>query len=157
MVKTNKNLGFTLIELLVVIAIIGILAAIVVINLQNGRRASRDAKRITDIKAFETALVLYSDSCGEYPFQDTNLDLTGLGLSDDCTGWTATPTGNVFLIAGPPPPAPAEAGCEDVDPPNSNTYFYTSDTVAYAITFCLGSRVSEYAEGPHTLTENGIQ
>lgn len=53
--------GFTLIELLVVIAIIGVLASIVLASLNNARRKSRDARRITDIKQIQLALELYFD------------------------------------------------------------------------------------------------
>lgn len=61
--------GFTLIELLVVIAIIGVLASIVLASLNNARRKSRDARRITDIKQIQLALELYLDGfgAGQYP------------------------------------------------------------------------------------------
>ena len=66
--KENRHKGgFTLIELLVVIAIIGVLASIVLASLNNARRKSRDARRVTDIKQLQLALELYFDSVGEYP------------------------------------------------------------------------------------------
>ncbi len=65
--KNNK--GFTLIELLVVIAIIGVLASVVLASLNNARRKSRDARRITDLKQIQLALELYFDGDGkaQYP------------------------------------------------------------------------------------------
>ncbi|PIS08253.1 hypothetical protein COT76_02470, partial [Candidatus Berkelbacteria bacterium CG10_big_fil_rev_8_21_14_0_10_33_10] len=51
--------GFTLIELLVVIAIIGILAGVVVVNVGSAQAKARDAKRISDMKAIQTALEMY--------------------------------------------------------------------------------------------------
>ena len=76
--RKHKNSGFTLIELLVVIAIIGVLASIVLASLNNARRKSRDARRVTDLKEIGLALQLYVDGvgAGEYPL--------GLGGATDC-------------------------------------------------------------------------
>lgn len=63
----NKR-GFTLIELLVVIAMIGILASIVLVSLTSARVKSRDARRLTDIRSFQTALELYAINTGHYPY-----------------------------------------------------------------------------------------
>jgi prepilin-type N-terminal cleavage/methylation domain-containing protein len=62
MFKSKAKIGFTLIELLVVIAIIGVLASIVLASLNNARRKSRDARRITDIKQIQLAMELYFDA-----------------------------------------------------------------------------------------------
>lgn len=66
--------GFTLIELLVVIAIIGVLASIVLASLNNARRKSRDARRISDLKQIQLALELYFDGAGngQYPLATTS-------------------------------------------------------------------------------------
>ena len=61
LLKKIRRSGFTLIELLVVIAIIGVLASIVLASLNNARRKSRDARRITDIKQIQLALELFFD------------------------------------------------------------------------------------------------
>jgi prepilin-type N-terminal cleavage/methylation domain-containing protein len=53
--------GFTLIELLVVIAIIGILASVVLVNLNNARERARNAERISTIDQGKLALQLYYD------------------------------------------------------------------------------------------------
>lgn len=69
--------GFTLIELLVVIAIIGVLASIVLASLNNARRKSRDARRITDVKQIQLALELYFDAQGNaYPTSSATCDQT---------------------------------------------------------------------------------
>lgn len=69
--KLKKSLsskkGFTLIELLVVISIIGILSAIIVINLQDARARARDAKTKSNIKKLETALRMYYNDYQEFP------------------------------------------------------------------------------------------
>ena len=55
--KLNSNKkGFTLIELLVVVAIIGVLASVVLVSLADARAKGRDSKRISDMKALQTAI-----------------------------------------------------------------------------------------------------
>src|SRR3990167_895161 len=58
----KRSKGFTLIELLVVIAIIGLLASIVLVAVQGPRVSARDAKRMADMRALQTAMELcYGD------------------------------------------------------------------------------------------------
>lgn len=68
MIKKLK--GFTLIELLVVIVIIGILASLVLINVNENRKSSRDAKRVSDLKSIQTALEMYYEQNTAYPVSD---------------------------------------------------------------------------------------
>ena len=63
----QRRKGFTLIELLVVIAIIGVLASVVLASLNTARLKARDARRISDFKAVQTALAFYFDKYGKYP------------------------------------------------------------------------------------------
>ncbi|MFH0853826.1 MAG: type II secretion system protein [bacterium] len=65
----NKNIkkGFTLIELLVVIAIIGILSGIGLVSLNGAREKARDAKRISDLRQYASALNIFYDNNGHYP------------------------------------------------------------------------------------------
>lgn len=69
--KKNISGGFTLIELLVVIAIIGLLASIVLVNVNNARKKTRDIVRKVELKQLQSALELYFSVNGEYP--DTGL------------------------------------------------------------------------------------
>ncbi|PIS42972.1 MAG: hypothetical protein COT24_00675 [Candidatus Kerfeldbacteria bacterium CG08_land_8_20_14_0_20_40_16] len=62
----NKK-GFTLIELLVVIAIVGLLATIAIVAMNSARQASRDTKRIADIKQIASALEIYFNDFDAYP------------------------------------------------------------------------------------------
>ncbi|MFA4996086.1 MAG: type II secretion system protein [Patescibacteria group bacterium] len=57
-----KSKAFTLVELLIVMAIIGVLAAIVVVNLTRSQKISRDARRVADLDTINTALMLHYDS-----------------------------------------------------------------------------------------------
>jgi len=66
--KKRKSLtGFTLIELLVVIAIIGLLAAIILVSVNNARGKARDVRRKADLAQVYTALMLYYDDHGYLP------------------------------------------------------------------------------------------
>ena len=72
----NKSLtGFTLIELLVVIAIIGILSSVILANLNDARKKSRDTMRIQHIAQVQKALELFFIEHGRYP------DVTNDGLN----------------------------------------------------------------------------
>ena len=59
--------GFTLIELLVVIAIIGILASVVLVNLNTARQRARNAQRIATVNQVKLALQLFYDDRDTYP------------------------------------------------------------------------------------------
>lgn len=63
--------GFTLIELLVVISLIGILATLVIANMNSARERARDATRKSDLRNIQTALRLYyNDNSGYAPLAE---------------------------------------------------------------------------------------
>jgi len=53
--------GYSLVEILVVLSIIGILLAIITVNISKVKAESRDKKRISDIALMELALAQYLD------------------------------------------------------------------------------------------------
>ena len=67
----NKR-GFTLIELLVVISIISLLSSVVFSSLSSARTKARDAKNLASLKQLQTALALYYDKFGSYPYDPVN-------------------------------------------------------------------------------------
>src|SRR3989344_9651264 len=60
----KRKTGFTLIELLVVISIIAILTAIGVTQYSNAQKKARDATRIGDMKAYQSAYEQYYSTTG---------------------------------------------------------------------------------------------
>lgn len=76
--KTQK--GFTLIELLVVVAIIGLLSSVVLSSLNSARAKARDAQRLSDIRQIQTALELYYNDNGKYPFNAGGGSLSALNV-----------------------------------------------------------------------------
>jgi len=59
--------GFTLIELMVVVLIVGLLSGLVVVNVNNSRISSRDAKRKADMGTVSSALAAYYADQHYYP------------------------------------------------------------------------------------------
>ncbi|MEK9156253.1 MAG: prepilin-type N-terminal cleavage/methylation domain-containing protein [Patescibacteria group bacterium] len=59
--------GFTITELLIVIFIIGLLAAIVVVNLSNSQAKSRYAKVLADMETIGKAANLFQTEAGRFP------------------------------------------------------------------------------------------
>ncbi len=64
--KVKKQKGFTLIELLVVIAIIGILAAIVLVNVNSARNKAKDAALKANLASLPAAAELFYDNASTY-------------------------------------------------------------------------------------------
>ncbi len=75
----HKNTGFTLIELLVVIFILGILATLILTNLQSARQRARDAAKKSELNNLKTALRLYYNDYQKYPDQEFGIYLLGCG------------------------------------------------------------------------------
>lgn len=67
MSKDMKKKGFTILELMVVCAIIGVLAAIVFVNLDRGKLRTRDAQRKADLTKIAGALESYRADRKVYP------------------------------------------------------------------------------------------
>ncbi len=81
--------GFTLIELMTAVAIIATLAAIATINILGYRERAKVAVAITDLKAFDRAILIYVLENGSLP---TSLQQAGLGNPVD-------PWGNPYVYA----------------------------------------------------------
>ncbi len=136
----NKESAFTLLELLITIVIIGVLATLVVFFVQNTRKNSRDAKRVSDVKQIQTALELYFNNVGHYPEEVTS---------------TISYGDSIYMNIYPTAPSPADGDCSEAD----NSYRYSSigdDNSSYEILFCLGSGLSGLSGGVKMATPFGI-
>lgn len=92
----NFTKGFTLIELLVVVAIIGILASVVVTNLNPSRKKALDAAVKAEMQSLKTSAELFfaSTSGGNYgfTFASSNLPSTNAsGSMYDCSQTSSKP------------------------------------------------------------------
>ena len=65
--RKNLKRSFTLIEFLVVIAIIGVLAALAMTTMTQGRAKARDARRLADTASLKKALEMYFLDNADYP------------------------------------------------------------------------------------------
>ena len=72
--KKKKKRGFTLIELLVVIAIIGILATIVIVNVNSARNKAKDAAVKGSIDSIRVAAELFYDGTGNQTYTNVCSD-----------------------------------------------------------------------------------
>lgn len=66
MIKTKQQ-GFTLIELLLVIAIIGILATIIIINVNSAREKAKIVKARMEVRQIYNAIIFLQDDTAEWP------------------------------------------------------------------------------------------
>lgn len=130
----RNNTGFTLIELLVVVALIGVLATLLVANLNAARERGRDAQRKSDLRNMQTALRLYFNDKGIYPAHDaTSFQILGcgsLGTSSCAWGEIWSADSIVYMPTLPKDPLP------------SQTYRYqqTGSGDGYIIQACLENK-----------------
>jgi prepilin-type N-terminal cleavage/methylation domain-containing protein len=75
---TIKN-GFTLVELLVVISIIGVLATLIITNLNEARVRARDVSKKQGLSQLKTALRLYYNDYNKYPAKCGSNTIAGCG------------------------------------------------------------------------------
>lgn len=120
--------GFTLIELLVVVSLIGILATLVIANMNAARERARDATRKSDLRNIQTALRLYYNDNSGYP-----LDSSGAiaGCDGTCTwggAWVNNSITYMNILPG--------------DPLSDQTYTYTGVVGGedYTLKACLENK-----------------
>ncbi len=81
--RTVNHPAFTLIELLIVISIIGILATLVINNLNDARARARDLKRKAELRSLKQALRMYYNDYQHFPDSQFGLIIKGCGPNGD--------------------------------------------------------------------------
>ena len=127
-----RKKAFTLIELLVVIAIIGILAAMILVNLGSVRSKARDVRRRTDLYTISLAAQMYLDDHGYYPYPTSGGDGTIYSNSGEWDG-NLKPQLQNYL----------EGGVLPKDQLNNTVYFYQYQSCQNLLvngTYCGGQK-----------------
>jgi prepilin-type N-terminal cleavage/methylation domain-containing protein len=94
--KAFLRRGFTLVELLVVISIMAILAAVLLANVANSQKISRDSQRKSDLRSLQTAIEAYRHKYGHYPDMGcTDTDSSG---TKNGFGWSDEKTCQVYIV-----------------------------------------------------------
>jgi prepilin-type N-terminal cleavage/methylation domain-containing protein len=121
----TRHSGFTLIELLIVVGIIGILASIVIVNLEQAKAKARDTERKANLNSISRALESHYSSNGTYVVAGTGASGTGSGwFSYVGSGYPVSVAQGLVNLGHFPVPL--------VDP-SGNTASYTSIGAAYLI------------------------
>lgn len=83
MTRHPDSRGFSLVELLLVLSVLALLSGIVVPRVTDNLRASRDARRLEDVKELRLAIEQYKADRGVYPQADTNPEYGNWDVSHD--------------------------------------------------------------------------
>ncbi len=146
----SKEKGFTLVEIVIAVSIVLVLLTVVMTNVQDARKKSRDAQRLSDIDQISLALRMYLDSYGAYPPNATDGSLSALSV--------LVPN---FLPSIPNDPL-RNGGTPVWNGTNQDSYFYWGPTGvgpcggsnAYTLWYRLESEADGNAEAGCNLSEN---
>ncbi len=125
MIRTSRQ-GFTLIELIVVISILAILAGALIPRVTSHMAATRDARRLADVRGVQSAIEQYFVDKQRYPAAASNASFGGWDVSND---------GNFIpeLVEHRYLPEPPR------DPVNDATYYYCYYVYDKGTSGCAGN------------------
>jgi general secretion pathway protein G len=84
--KLPKDAGVTLVEMMVVIVIIGLIAAVVAINVLPAQDTARVEKARADVRTLEQALELFRLDQARFPSTEEGLEALATAPAPDATG-----------------------------------------------------------------------
>lgn len=122
--------GFTLIELLVVISIIAILSTIGLTIYSSAQKQARMSKRISDLKAIQSALQVYYSANKTYPVVTP---LTDTGWRSECVAGGSLPADQVIPLGFVPNYMAAFPADPQMDKAGTSCYLYRSNGVNYRL------------------------
>lgn len=134
-IKRKSKQGFTLIEILIVVAIIGILTALVSVNLQSARQRARDVQRKADLKSIQQALEMYKNDQQFASYPAT-------------IGWKGSV--GTYMKGGVP-----QDPTNRSNPTGWTDYTYTrsaTDTLEYTLVACLENSGDSDKDGTNSCT-----
>src|SRR5690606_28388603 len=161
--KLNKKLhrkgagGFTLIELLVVISIISLLSSVVLSSLNSARARARDAKRLSDMRQYQTAIALYkTDNQNSAPLfgtggsgQITSTSTIGVSLTSALQSYLSElpldPANGIYWYCNRNGATGQDAGC-----------IYDTDSSSFAIGFATETATALGAAGNYCVHSSGF-
>ncbi len=155
----KERVGFTLVELLITIGIIGILATVTVVSIGSARAKARDAKRLSEVKAIQTALTIYQNEKQYFPnsggatlLLGTTQGSYGVLCDTDAGFQTNKDACKVYFMEHVP-------GDPMSKPGSVYEYKYTDspDYQTYTIDFRLESDQGQLKAGDHKATPAGVQ
>lgn len=80
--------GFTLLEIVFAVAIVAILASVVLANISEAKKKSRDTQRISDLQQIQVALKMYRQvNSSDFPSHSDDAINGGSGVEDDISSY----------------------------------------------------------------------
>lgn len=128
----NRQEGFSLIELMVVILILGVMAALVLPTMLNGKKSSNEASAISALRSINSAQEMYHARVRSF---GSVSDLTAAGFLDET--FDADRSGYTFNDDAAPSNSSWAVVAEPVNPGTTGDRFFFVDT----------SGVIRYTEG----------
>lgn len=122
--------GFTLIELIVVIAIIGLLTTGAMAAVGSLHSKGRDAKRLSDLRAFGTALEMfkiYNLGRNNYPTNNPIILGKNNAFCLNELGWQQANCANPYMAQVPADPQDSKQYLYEGDPQQGETYLIKAE------------------------------